>query len=366
MKETNVQMKYGLYYYKNTHNLGDDIWAYAQSKLLPSIDYLIDNTTAYAFHSVNHEKVASIIGAFVEPYNFEYSFLWSSDILPFFCGSYFRPTMFELFEKKCMIEYMKAYEPIGCRSMVMVDLLKEKGVEAYFSGCVSLTLPKVENEKENYICLVDVCDEVEEKIREKCDGLKIIRTTHTIADVDGHSRLSIYDRFNIVEKQLEIYSKARCVITSRLHAALPCLTQDTPVLLVLPHTDKIGVNDITTRIQDYFPMLNHCHEEDFISGKYEYNFNDVPPNPKIWLKYREGILGSCRKFVDQCENNIFTDIEIDTSTKIEILENKIIQLKNVVDQKNNLLISAYNDRDRYRQKLLEIQARLRKYETYNE
>lgn len=359
-------MKYGVYYFRNTHNLGDDIWAYAQSKFLPSIDYLIDNTTAYAFNSDNHEKVACIIGAFVEPYNFEYSFLWSTDILPFFCGAYFRPTMYELFENNSVIEYLKAYEPIGCRSTVMVELLRSKGVNAYFSGCISLTLPKIEKEKEDYICLVDVSNAVEEKVREKCGGLKIIKTTHVIADVDSHSKLSINDRFNIVEKQLEIYSKARCVITSRLHVALPCLTQNTPVLLVIPHTDKIGVNDITTRIQDYFLMLNHCYEEDFISGKYECAKSIVSPNPDIYIKYRKAIIESCKQFVNQCEKNKFPDIVINSSTKIDILENKIIQLKNVIDQKNELINSACKDRDKFRQRLLEIQARLRKYETYNE
>lgn len=368
MKEIDFRMKYGLYYYRNTHNLGDDIWAYAQSKLLPNIDYLIDNTTAYAFESDNHEKVATIIGAFVEPYNFEYSFLWSSDILPFFCGAYFRPTMFELFEKKSMFEFMKAYEPIGCRSTITANMLKSKGIEAYFSGCISLTLPNMGYEKEDYICLVDVSEEMEKKILDQNSNLRIIRTTHNIANIDGHSKLTIYERFQLVEKQLEIYSKAKCVITSRLHAALPCLALDTPTLLVLPNTDKIGVNDITIRIQDFFPMLNYCYEDDFISGSYQYNLNDVPLNPDVHIKYRENILRACGKFIEQCENNTIktAEYEIDSLTKIKILEEKIIQLKNVVDQKNSIINSVNIEKDKQRKKLLEIQERLRNYETYNE
>lgn len=35
-------MKYGLIYYKNTHNLGDDILSYVGKKFLPKVDYYID------------------------------------------------------------------------------------------------------------------------------------------------------------------------------------------------------------------------------------------------------------------------------------------------------------------------------------
>lgn len=35
-------MKYGLLYYKDTDNIGDDIQSYATSQFLPRIDYLID------------------------------------------------------------------------------------------------------------------------------------------------------------------------------------------------------------------------------------------------------------------------------------------------------------------------------------
>ena len=68
-------MKYGLYYYKQTHNLGDDMWAYAQSLFYPRIDYLIENTNIYNFRSEHNETVATMIAAFVEPYNHEYAFM---------------------------------------------------------------------------------------------------------------------------------------------------------------------------------------------------------------------------------------------------------------------------------------------------
>ena len=37
-------------------------------------------------------------------------------------------------------------------------------------------------------------------------------------------------RFNIAKKLLDKYSKAKLVITSRLHGALPCLALNTPFI----------------------------------------------------------------------------------------------------------------------------------------
>ena len=42
-------MKYGLLYYKDTDNIGDDIQTYAQSLFLPSIDYIVDRDNIDSF-----------------------------------------------------------------------------------------------------------------------------------------------------------------------------------------------------------------------------------------------------------------------------------------------------------------------------
>ena len=42
-------MKYGIVYYKDTANLGDDILTYAGTKFLPHIDYYIDRQWIYLF-----------------------------------------------------------------------------------------------------------------------------------------------------------------------------------------------------------------------------------------------------------------------------------------------------------------------------
>ena len=56
-------MKYGLLYYKDTDNIGDDIQTYAQKQFLPRIDYLIDRESLNLFVPNEKEKVATIMNA---------------------------------------------------------------------------------------------------------------------------------------------------------------------------------------------------------------------------------------------------------------------------------------------------------------
>ncbi|GHV53424.1 hypothetical protein FACS1894216_11390 [Synergistales bacterium] len=56
-------MKYGLWYFKNTRNIGDDIWAYAQFQFYPHIDYLkvSDYLTLHRFVKKTRETPPSEI-----------------------------------------------------------------------------------------------------------------------------------------------------------------------------------------------------------------------------------------------------------------------------------------------------------------
>lgn len=54
-------MKYGLLYYKDTDNIGDDIQTYAQKRFLPRIDYLIDREKIGMFIPEKKELVSVIM-----------------------------------------------------------------------------------------------------------------------------------------------------------------------------------------------------------------------------------------------------------------------------------------------------------------
>ena len=360
-------MKYGLYYFKDTHNIGDDIWAYAQSLFYPHIDHLIDKTTVYKFKSDDDEEVATIIGAFVEPRNYEYCFFPPKNIVPLFVGAYFRSAMWELLENKSFIKYLKAYEPIGVRttSAEFLDL----GVEAYFSGCVSLTLPEMDKNVGKYICLVDVPEPIEKIIRDKVgNNYEIKVLTHELSQIgeevyQEHRNLSIDKRFDMVKELLQIYADATLVITTKLQCALPCLTQHTPVLFTLPRNGE-GIVDMFERMECFYDMFNMCWYDEMEDYLLEYDLFDPPQNPDTYMKYRCDLQKNIGMFISQCENGQIHSKEVYTESErmeimSDILEHRVYQLNSIVDNKDDIIEEKNGV-------VLRLQQRLRKHETFNE
>lgn len=184
-------MKYGIVVHSTTQNIGDDIQTYAASKLIPKVDYIIEREKINSFKSENNEPVCVIMGAWYmwKKYN------WppSANIIPIFVGFHYtshRTRLLSFFDVDTKFlngmgrEYLKAYEPIGCRDTHTMNLLSEKGIKVEFSGCVTLTLPKQNKieKKQKYICLVDLAEDVERSIKEKLKflGYKFISITHLV------------------------------------------------------------------------------------------------------------------------------------------------------------------------------------------
>ena len=52
------------------------------------------------------------------------------------------------------LQYFKSQPPIGCRDQATVDLFQKHGIEAYFTGCLSLLFDRVTDKNdEKYIIL---------------------------------------------------------------------------------------------------------------------------------------------------------------------------------------------------------------------
>jgi hypothetical protein len=133
------------------------------------------------------------------------------------------------------IAYYRAYEPIGCRDLSTVELLRARGIESYFSGCLTLTLPRPEEESErSEILFVEPNIDVPDLLRQVPTAVR-----HRVAYVRHviDARLPPERRLEVAAEYLERYARAHLVITSRLHCALPCLALGTPVLFVAPGHD---------------------------------------------------------------------------------------------------------------------------------
>ena len=159
-----------------------------------------------------------------------------SKIIPVFLGISFSDT--RLLSEQ--IEYLKKWQPIGCRDERTMLMLRRYGIEAYVQGCISITYcNKKENKKRNKIFLVDVPIEVEhyipKELLQKCEIVK----QEIYADPNDLPDHSIRE---YTEKIISKYSnEAEMIITSRFHGAVLGLSLGIPTIVTLEeYTYRFG------------------------------------------------------------------------------------------------------------------------------
>lgn len=120
------------------------------------------------------------------------------------------------------VSWLKAHEPIGCRDEYTLNECLRNGIQAYLNGCITICFPRLEQYNKNgKVYLVDIQPELESYIPEKLKQ-GAVRMTHLIPE--GELREE-------AKRLLEQYAaSASLVITSRLHAAIPCMAMGIPVI----------------------------------------------------------------------------------------------------------------------------------------
>lgn len=253
-------MKYGLLTYdenKRFFNVGDNIQSLAAKQFLPQVD-------AY----VNREKLAEYRGPKLKlimngwfTHNIQ-NWVPSENIIPLFVSFHMNNTAAPFMLSDKGIAYLKKHEPIGCRDQFTVDTLKAKGIDAYFTGCLTLTLDSYkvdDSERGDNIYIVDplysyprpekifynakatvrnILNGTAFQLGKKQQHLKkfisqeLLETANFINQEPPSNTYSDEEKFEMAEDLLKDYAKAKLVITSRIHCALPCLAMGTPVIFV--------------------------------------------------------------------------------------------------------------------------------------
>ena len=175
-------MKYGLMYYKSTDNIGDDIQTYVAMKFLPHIDYYIDRESLSCFVPDKKEYVSMIMnGWFIHN-----KLAWppSPYINPLLISMHFKDLeetdIGDMYLKGIGGDFLKQYGPVGARDFETIKRLEKNSIDAYFSGCLTLTLEKFSKvKKKKKICLVDVSNEVISKVKDNTN-LEIEIITHSL------------------------------------------------------------------------------------------------------------------------------------------------------------------------------------------
>lgn len=256
-------MKYGLIYFRNTGNIGDDILSYAGKQFYPHIDYYIDRESLDVFTPNEREYVATIMNGWY--LHCSYTFQPSPYLLPLFIGTHFsRDQMVQndwSYIDASVARYLNQHGPVGCRDKHTAHILAEKQVSACFSGCLTLTLPRFSGVAPNgQTVLVDVPGEVSAYVRQLLASNDIIEKTHRLTREEmGWEWPGREER--LVE-YLKLYQGAALVITTRLHCALPCLALGAPVVFVASYNE-----DYQRRIESFAEYLPHYSAEDILAHK---------------------------------------------------------------------------------------------------
>jgi Polysaccharide pyruvyl transferase len=221
----------------STENLGDYIQILACLRLLegmqlrPSI-YLDRDTelaSAPALESCSGRLLLPLSGWFKRTVGTDPQWPPHERIIPVFLGFHVRPHQCPALLEQRSIDYMKAHGPVGCRDVFTMRALAQRGVSTYLSNCLSLTFAARPPEQRGDTIVVASRD------REILDVLPPeYRKDHAYVN---HYRVG--DGFeatlSLARELLAFYrNRARLVITTFLHCALPCIAMGIPVVVLLP------------------------------------------------------------------------------------------------------------------------------------
>ena len=144
-------------------------------------------------------------------------------------------------------DYLKRYEPIGCRDRNTYNLLAQAGVKAFFSGCVSVTLdlPKGIRSPVPELYPRSECYSVDAS-----DGSRI-QDAALISHEDWAYASAPFPKN--IERSLDLllsYAQAKRVVTSRLHCYLPCRALEAPVEFDHPNPTDIRFDGLIDATDD--------------------------------------------------------------------------------------------------------------------
>lgn len=312
-------MKFGLISYNHTTNLGNEIQSIAARRFLPKIDYYIDHEKLHKFNKENDVKTI------MNGWYLDCSRAWppSNNINPLLISMHF--TTDKRWGRRDAVinekskEFFEKNGSVGCRDLHTVNFLTENDIEAHFTGCLTLTLDSGnENpEKQDYIIInSNISKDILQYLKEKTDKdiyivyqdmfpcfEKAFPETMPKYLYNFSSFYNDQEKFFMAENLLKVYENASCVITDRLHCALPCLSLKTPVLLI---------NNSRGMRERFNGLNNLLLESSFEDYKTNYNIFDVdnpPENSKEYLKIRNNLIKKCMEFTGHINKSCYTNTD---------------------------------------------------------
>lgn len=215
-------MKHAIFAF-TTPNLGDEVQALAQGLVLPTVDAYVDRDR------LDQVRLAEPHGVIMNSWFAvrRHRATPSSSIRPCYFGQCIgRP---ELVNEAWLAEWRR-HEPIGCRDTHSVRLLRARGIDARFTGCLTTFMGRLvaPPRRREGIVFVDVPEAME-----RCIPEAVRRRARRITNVPPARGDSPKARFLKAARLCDAIRGAEAVVTRRLHTALPCVGFGTPVTVYL-------------------------------------------------------------------------------------------------------------------------------------
>lgn len=307
----------------NLLNLGDYVQSTAAKQFLPRVDEYI---TREGMHLYNNDTVKMIMNAWymANPENFPPS----KKIDPLYVSLHLNSSIIDKIFRPEVVEHFKAHQPIGCRDNHTRDLLISKGVDAYYSGCMTLTLGNTykRTEVSNEVIFVDIMHDsltlkkllkqplrlgkriLTGRIKELVVRRNILQKYFDDEVLDNATYIdqmvpyiNADEGFKMADEYLKRLAVARFVVTSRIHTALPCLAMGTPVIFVnggfKTKVDKCrfdGLFDFFNRIDvdgKGESSINFSFNGDKIGMNTELN------NKDLHVPFANELIAKCKQFI---------------------------------------------------------------------
>lgn len=261
--------------YKNFCNIGDVMQTFAVDLIYKEMqidsEQIID-IPADEISTYNGETVLLPMAG-----NFQYSrkhpvFPTSKNIIPIFLSVYCTARQYLKHA-----DFWKKYGPIGCRDENTMIAMRQKGYDAYLLGCITTLFPKRSFQPDKpHVFLIDVQPKVVEYIPEKLmKSAEYI--THDILIDRTLPKKQIMEQIQVKTKEIyaRYYNEATLVVTSRLHAAAPCIAMGIPTIVV-----KNGFDERFGWLDKFVPLYTPD----------EYDRIDWNPQPIDLTEHKERLM----------------------------------------------------------------------------
>ena len=218
--------------YANYHHNGREINTAGDNIQILAMDYI------YSTMGIPQEDIVYIDTYDLSDYDGEYAVLpvylpmfnhvengiagmFSSKIIPVFIGITWPLDALTNEE----VNYLRRYEPIGCRDERTMMTMLRHGIQSYLNGCLTVAFPlsNVDRTKCEKIYVVDVPKKLMAYI--PADYMKdAVIMSHNLSG-------NLEDAKRTASEIYQTYLKdARLVITSLLHCAIPCMAAGIPAV----------------------------------------------------------------------------------------------------------------------------------------